>query len=113
MENNFLDYAEGPIALKIAVSVGIGMLIGMERKWSNKEAGIRTFAIVTLLGTLSSLAGEPFSIISFVGAFLLVAFINMRSLKADNNVEITTSAALITNYVLGVLVGMGHIYLNQ
>lgn len=33
----------GPIALKMAVSVGIGMLVGMELKWSHKEARFRTF----------------------------------------------------------------------
>jgi uncharacterized membrane protein YhiD involved in acid resistance len=34
-----------PIALKMAVAIGIGMLAGMEREWSNKDVGIRTFAI--------------------------------------------------------------------
>jgi hypothetical protein len=26
-----------PIALKMAVAIGIGMLVGMERKWSQKR----------------------------------------------------------------------------
>jgi hypothetical protein len=30
-----------PIALKMAVAVGIGMLVGLEREWSNKDVGIR------------------------------------------------------------------------
>jgi uncharacterized membrane protein YhiD involved in acid resistance len=29
-----------PIALKIAISVLIGMLAGMEREWSNKDVGV-------------------------------------------------------------------------
>jgi uncharacterized membrane protein YhiD involved in acid resistance len=46
MNEHFLKYPVGPVAIKMAVAIGIGMLVGMERKWSNKEAGIRTFAIV-------------------------------------------------------------------
>jgi uncharacterized membrane protein (DUF4010 family) len=108
--NNFLHYPAGPIALKMAVSVGIGMLVGMERKWSHKEAGIRTFAIVALLGMLSAMINLDMMITSMIGVFLLVIGINARSLVADETVEITTSAALIVDFILGVLVGLGHIF---
>jgi uncharacterized membrane protein (DUF4010 family) len=110
MNNEFLHYPAAPIALKMAVSVGIGMLVGMERKWSHKEAGIRTFAIIALLGMLSSIISQDLIIVSFIGVFLLVIAINTRSLLADETLEITTSAALIVNYMLGVLVGLGHIF---
>jgi uncharacterized membrane protein YhiD involved in acid resistance len=43
-----------PIALKMGVAIGIGMLVGMEREWSNKDVGVRSFAIVALLGMLAS-----------------------------------------------------------
>lgn len=99
-----------PIALKMAVAIGIGMLAGMEREWSNKDVGIRTFAIVSLLGMLASLIGPNLVIAASVGVFLLVASMNTRSILADRSLEITTSAALILNYVLGVLVGLGHIF---
>src|SRR5580700_10833124 len=98
------------IALKMGVSIGIGMLAGMEREWSNKDVGVRTFAIVALLGMLSSMIGVNIAITSFVGVFLLVAAMNTRSLLSDRSLEITTSAALLLNYLLGVLVGMGHIF---
>lgn len=110
MANEFLHYDAAPVALKMAVSVGIGMLVGMERKWSQKEAGIRTFAIVALLGMLSALIGQDFIIVSMVGVFLLVVAINVRSYTIDETLEITTSATLIANFLLGVLVGLGHIF---
>ncbi|CAM3949051.1 Uncharacterized membrane protein, DUF4010 family [Pedobacter westerhofensis] len=110
INNEFLHYPAAPVALKMAVSVGIGMLVGMERKWSHKEAGIRTFSIVALLGMLSSLIGQDFVITSMIGVFILVIALNTRSLMADESLEITTSAALIVNYLLGVLVGLGHIF---
>lgn len=99
-----------PIALKMAVAIGIGMLAGMEREWSNKDVGIRTFAIVALLGMLASLISQSIVIASLVGVLLLVAVMNTRSIVTDRSLEITTSAALILNYLLGVLVGLGHIF---
>jgi uncharacterized membrane protein (DUF4010 family) len=99
-----------PIALKIAIAVLIGMLSGMEREWSNKDVGVRSFAIVALLGMLASVIGVNVAIASLVGVLLLVAAMNARSILTDRSLEITTSAALIVNYLLGVLVGLGHIF---
>lgn len=110
MDKQFLHYPVGPMALKLAVAVGIGMLIGMERKWAHKEAGIRTFSIVALLGMLASVVGQDFIIMSMLGVFLLVAAMNIRTLKTEDTLEVTTSAALIVDYVLGVLIGLGHIF---
>jgi uncharacterized membrane protein (DUF4010 family) len=99
-----------PIALKMAVSVGIGMLVGMEREWSNKDVGIRTFAIIALLGMLASTVGMGVVVASLAGVFLLVVAMNGRSILTDRSLEITTSAALMATYLLGVLVGQGHIF---
>ena len=86
------------------------MLVGMEREWSNKDVGIRTFALVALLGMLASLVAQSVAIAALIGVFLLVAAMNTRSILHDRSLEITTSAALMVNYLLGVLVGLGHIF---
>lgn len=111
MNDEFLHYPAAPIALKMAVSLGIGMLIGMERKWSNKEMGIRSFSMIAMLGMLSSVIGTNFVIASLAGVLLLVLLNNGRNILVDRTLEITTSVALIVTYVLGVLVGLGHIFL--
>src|SRR5207245_11072775 len=110
MQTESVHFPATPVALKMAVAIGIGMLAGMEREWSNKDVGIRTFAIGALLGMLASLVGQSVAITSLVGVFLLVAAMNARTILADRALEITTSAALIVNYLLGVLVGLGHIF---
>jgi len=110
MQTDFEHFASAPVALKMAVAIGIGMLAGMEREWSNKDVGVRTFAIVSLLGMLASLIGQPIAITALIGVFLLVVSMNTRSILSDRSLEITTSAALILNYLLGVLVGLGHIF---
>src|SRR6202167_6074373 len=110
MQTDSAHFPTAPIALKIGVAFGIGMLAGMEREWSNKDVGIRTFAIVAMLGMLSSVIGINVAITSFIGVFLIVAAMNARSMLMDRSLEVTTSAALMLNYLLGVLVGLGHIF---
>jgi uncharacterized membrane protein (DUF4010 family) len=110
MQTESPQFLSAPIALKMAVAIGIGMLAGMEREWSNKDVGVRTFAIVALLGMLASLIGPSVAIASLFGVFLLVAAMNTRSILSDRSLEVTTSAALMLNYLLGVLVGLGHIF---
>ena len=110
MQTESAHFPATPIALKMAVAIGIGMLAGMEREWSNKDVGIRTFAIVALLGMLASLIGQNVAVAALVGVLLLVAAMNTRSILADHSLEITTSAALMVIYLLGLLVGLGHIF---
>jgi uncharacterized membrane protein (DUF4010 family) len=110
MQTDSSHFPVTPIALKMGVAIGIGMLVGMEREWSNKDVGVRTFALVAMLGMLASLIGQSIAIAALIGVFLLVAAMNTRSILADRSLEVTTSAALIVNYLLGVLVGLGHIF---
>ena len=105
-----VSYPAAPITLKIAVSVGIGMLVGLEREWSNKDMGVRTFAIISLFGMLASLESQTFVIAGLVGVLLLVTAANVRSILTDRSLEMTTSAALMVIYLLGTLVGLGHIF---
>ena len=98
------------VAAKIATSLGIGLLVGIEREWSNKDLGARTFALTALLGTIAALFSPALAIASLVGVFLIVIFANARSLLVDRSLEATTSAALLLIYVLGALVGRGHLF---
>lgn len=94
-------------AIRIGLALAIGLLVGFEREWSNKEAGIRTCALTALTGMLAALIGQPFLIAGLAAIMVLVVFINVRSLRAAQAVEITTSIALLLLYVLGALVGYG------
>jgi uncharacterized membrane protein (DUF4010 family) len=98
------------IALKLATSLGLGLLVGFEREWANKDVGVRTFALISLFGMSSTLIGLPLAIGGLVAVVVLTAAMNARSIAADRSLEITTSAALLVTYVLGVLVGLGHLF---
>jgi uncharacterized membrane protein (DUF4010 family) len=108
-----MDTAHFPtteIALKLAAALGIGLLVGFEREWSNKDVGVRTFALVSLLGMISFLISPYLAIAVLFPISILVAVVNVRSMLVDRSLEITTSAALVVIYVLGALVGSGHLF---
>lgn len=110
MQMDSTHFPATPVALRMAVAVGVGMLVGMEREWSNKDVGVRSFAIVAVLGMLASVISTSVAIAALVGVLLLIAAMNTRSILSDHSLEITTSAALLVNYLLGILVGLGHIF---
>jgi uncharacterized oligopeptide transporter (OPT) family protein len=91
----FMDrFPPSEVAARIAASLGIGLLVGIERERSNKDLGIRTFALTALLGTIAALFGPPMAVVSSVGVSLIVIFANARSLLVNRSLETTTSAAL-------------------
>jgi len=98
------------IAVKAAVALALGMLVGLEREWSNKDIGVRTFAMTALLGLLGALLGSPLLVLSGVAVLILIVFANLRGLQASRKLEATTSAALAIIFLLGVLVGQGHLF---
>jgi uncharacterized membrane protein YhiD involved in acid resistance len=98
------------VAIKLAIALGIGLLVGLEREWSRKDVGLRTFSITALLGCLSALVSMQLAAICLVAVIMLVAFVNGRSLLADRTLETTTSVALIVTFISGVLAALGHLF---
>jgi len=98
------------VATKLALSLGVGLFAGFEREWSRKDVGVRTFALTALLGTLSSLISIEFSVVSLAAIALIIALVNGRALLLRQNLEITTSVSLLVEFVLGVLIGQGHLF---
>jgi len=103
-------FVPSDIALRLALSLGVGPFVRFEREWSKKEMGVRSFAITCLLGTLSALIGETFALVSLATVGLLIIFANVRNLMRDQNPKITTSVSLVVTAVLGVLIGQGHLF---
>lgn len=94
-------------------SLAIGLLIGMERERNpSAKAGLRTFALVSMLGTLVALIAEkidsPWLLV--VGLLSVAAMIieSYRNVPTENNDPGTTTvAALLICYLLGILVWLG------
>lgn len=97
-----------------ATSLGIGLLIGLEReRQPGVKAGVRTFALVCLLGCLAALLTQTTgnSWILATG-FISIAAMIITALATDpleNGDPGTTSVvALLVCYALGAIVWYGH-----
>jgi uncharacterized membrane protein (DUF4010 family) len=97
----------------IAISLGLGLLVGLQRQHQNaRVAGIRTFPLITLLGTLSALLAQELGG-WVVGAGLLataaiVVTANlMKRQEAQPDVGQTTEAAALLMYAVGAYLVLG------
>ena len=95
-------------------SLAIGLLIGLERERNpSAKAGLRTFALVSLFGTLIALladkGGAPWLIVAgmlAVAGMIIAAYINTPT--ENNDPGTTTVTALLISFALGVLVWFGY-----
>ncbi len=98
------------IAVQLAASLCIGMLVGIEREWANKELGLRNCVFVSMLGMLSAHLPTALACVAFVGVLLLIAASDVRNFLAAKPLELTTSMAVLLVFVAGYLVGIGHVF---
>ena len=103
---------------KLGLSILIGVLLGAERGWKTREhedrhgaSGLRTFALIGLLGgvwaLLSQIVGQIVLGFAFlVFAALIVTSYHERS-KAENRSGITTEVAEFLTFGLGALAVLG------
>ncbi|HVW29571.1 MAG TPA: DUF4010 domain-containing protein [Polyangiaceae bacterium] len=96
------------VLARLLLALGVGLLVGLEREWRGKEAGLRTFGLVSLLGALGGLLGTPYAVVCIALVGILVVFLNVQGIRADNGAELTTSTALLVVFLTGVLCGLGH-----
>ncbi|RYG41126.1 MgtC/SapB family protein, partial [bacterium] len=91
-------------------ALGLGLFIGMDRERRGKEVGVRTFAFFAALGCVGGLLGDAYALASLALLVPFVIFLNIHSLRRDDDVELTTSAALLVVGYIGVLCGKGHTF---
>jgi hypothetical protein len=96
------------ILVRLALGLALGLLLGLERERRGKEAGLRTFGFISLLGALGGSLGESFALLSLFLTGLLSVFLNIQTLRAGQGTELTTSAAMLVTCVAGILCGQGH-----
>lgn len=105
---------EPAVYWSLAISLGLGLLVGLQREWKESEvAGIRTFPLITLLGTLTVLAneGEPgwLTGVGLLGVICLLVLANLAKLKdGQRDAGMTTEAAALLMFVVGATLAAGH-----
>lgn len=109
MQGNGLEHLPA-----FVTSLGIGLLIGLERERSPAaKAGLRTFALVALFGTVSGLLADitdsPWFLLGgvlIVGIMTVAAY--LRDTAPEDDPGTTTVAAIVMCYGLGALVWYGY-----
>lgn len=100
------------------VAIAIGLLIGGEREWSQRDrqservmAGIRTFGLLGLTGALAVLLNQflhPFSwAIILAGVMILIVAGYVAETSASGDWGMTTEIAMLCTFLLGSLAVAG------
>lgn len=112
---------EQQIFYYLSVALAIGLLIGVERGWKEREAeegeriaGVRTYGLIGLLGGVTSLLAAEYGVIflglaflGVTGALTTVYVVNLHT--ADDDAGITSLVTGLLTFVFGALSGMGEV----
>lgn len=101
----------------LGISLGVGLLVGLQREWSKAEgAGIRTYPMITVFGTVCGMladrygGGVLFAGILAVGAMMVVMKIMMNmNLAASEHPHAgpTTGIAALLMFAVGAMLAAG------
>lgn len=104
--------------LDLAIALGIGLMIGVERGWTQRDkpeggrmAGLRTFTVTGLFGGIAAALAAIYGVWVIIAFGLLIGLIIAAALTRipwdQGNHGITTEIALILTFALGALAGSG------
>jgi uncharacterized membrane protein (DUF4010 family) len=94
--------------LRFAASLGIGLLIGLERERNPAaKAGVRTFALVALAGTLAASVNNEWTMpVGLAAVTAMLIAVHAREAPREDPGTTTVAAAAVC-YLLGALAGLG------
>ena len=98
----------------LAIALGLGLLVGLQREFAASDlAGIRTFPLITVFGTLSGALAQQFGgwvlgagVLAVAGLIAMGNFIKLRSGDVDPGV--TTEVAVLVMYGVGAVLTVGY-----
>ncbi|WP_436343500.1 MgtC/SapB family protein [Natronorubrum sp. FCH18a] len=115
-----LQIVDAPLdetVVRLALAGALGMFLGLEREWSQKSAGIRTFSLISLLGAVFTLlvfetdVGESLLILGGLLVIVQGVMLAIQGLLSDDGagLSLTTSVSMLVAYGIGALVAAGFI----
>jgi uncharacterized membrane protein (DUF4010 family) len=114
MDNSFLQINGIEALPQFLTSLAIGLLIGLERERNpSAKAGLRTFALVAVFGTLTALLStklaSPWMLsagLLTVASMIIAAY--LRTPEQQDDPGTTTVIALLLSYGLGAIIWYGY-----
>lgn len=95
--------------VRLVLAAALGLFLGLEREWSEKSAGIRTFSLISLLGALFALLG--IEVLLVIGGLLVITqgvLLAVQGLRDEpGGLALTTSVSMLVAYGVGVLIVRG------
>jgi uncharacterized membrane protein (DUF4010 family) len=97
--------------VRLGLAAALGLFLGLEREWSHKAAGVRTFALISLLAAVFTVIGRETLLV--IGGALIIALSVLLALDGlqtdDRGLSLTTSVSMLVAYGVGALVADGFI----
>lgn len=110
----FVDSDVVRAAFTLAVALAIGLVIGLEREWSQSAngagrsfAGVRTFALTALLGGASAYAPPAIGAVALGAVAALCVYAQFVAARDTGARGVATEIALLLAFALGLLAGLG------
>src|SRR5262249_16422677 len=106
------------LAIHLAAAIGLGLLIGLEREWAQREqgsrfGGVRTFALISLSGAAASYAGRALALpalpLAGFGAIAALVAVSYFVTSGHGELGMTTEVSALLSFVLGMLCGQGEV----
>lgn len=100
--------------IPLAIALGLGLLVGMQREHVTKRiAGIRTFPLITLMGSLTAILAQSFSGWIVAAGLLAVALVlfmgNIPQLTQEDGASgVTTEMAALVMFGVGAMLIAGY-----
>lgn len=100
------------VFLDLAVALGLGLLVGLQRQRAGSAvAGIRTFPILTLAGSICALMPAPVNAWAVAAGLLAVVMLaligNLTRRPEEESPGVTTESAMVLMFAVGALVVFG------
>jgi uncharacterized membrane protein (DUF4010 family) len=103
--------------VRLGLAALLGLFLGLEREWSEKSAGIRTFSLTSLVAAMFTFVAEetPLGVVLLgAGAVLVIVqgiLLAVQGLvtEGDSSLSLTTAISLMAAYGVGVLVASGYV----
>jgi len=97
--------------VRLALAAALGLFLGLEREWSQKAAGIRTFSLIALLGGVFTVLGhDPLLVVGGVLVVLQGVLLAVQGLlEEESGLSLTTAVSMLVAYGIGVLVASGFV----
>jgi uncharacterized membrane protein (DUF4010 family) len=96
---------------RLVIAGVLGLFLGLEREWSQKSAGIRTFSLIALAGAVFTVLDQRALLV--VGGLLVVVQGSLLAiegvLRDDRGLSLTTAMSMLVAYGVGALVADGFI----